>query len=84
MLTIPTTPLDRTFTDVDNPRPCYVIQLCTALRDEETTLDLVDRISNRLSDLPEIYEYSTTIGLEGDPNSQHRVYVDVVAQPAPR
>ena len=59
--------------------PCYVIQLYTAVREELAACELAAQIAEGLSDTPEVYEWSTTVGLEGDPGSPRKVFVDVVA-----
>jgi hypothetical protein len=65
---------------VPGAEPLYVIHLYTAIREVGAAFDLAARLAEDLAGTPEIYHYSTTVGLEDDPGSHQQIYVDRVTQ----
>ena len=77
MCPIPPGPTPRGST-LPGSEPLYVIHLYTALRDVSAAFELAAQIAEDLEDVPEVYHFSTTVGLEDDPESHQQVFVDQV------
>ena len=60
--------------DGDGKRRYYSIMVHTRLADAERAHELAARISDDASYLPEIFDFSTTVGFVDDPDSWRQVY----------
>ena len=69
---------------VPGSEPLYVVHLYTTHRDLAAAFELAADIAKNLADNPAIYPYSTTVGLEDDPNSHQQVFVDQVTRRSSR